>query len=175
MMRELKPREQLALIIGGVVVLITLVIIGIITPYQNSLASMDKRIATRQKQATALEEQFREYRSLKAESSQNEQRAKRAGDLSLISFVEAAAGRIAAGDRLVYLRPQPVKTSDQAVKESVEVKFERLRLDQLVKLLYDVETADGLLQTTQLRVKTRFDDPTQLDTVLTLISYGGGQ
>lgn len=175
MMRELNRREQLALMIGGAVVLVTLVVLGIVTPYQNSLDAMDKRIMSRQKQAAALEEQFREYRTLKAVTSQIEQRSQQSGDLSLISFVEATAARLSASDRLVYLRPQPIKTADDMVKEAVEVKFERIRLDQLVTLLHEVETAAGLLQTTQLRIKTRFDDPSQLDTVLTLISYGGGR
>jgi len=172
MSRELTRRDQWALAIGAAAVLITLVALGIIAPYRKAMARLDTRIQSSQRQMAEIETLLQKYRQLKSVATRIEQRAARAGNISLISFVEATAARIDARDRLVYLRPQPLKSGDGLLRESVEVKLERLRLDQLVRLLYEVETSRGQLQTAQLRVKTRFDDPSQLDAVLTLNSYG---
>ncbi len=172
MSRELTRREQWALAIGGAAILITLVALGIVGPYRSAVDRLDRRIQASQRQMNEIEGLLQQYRQLKAQAGKIEQQAARAGDISLISFVEATAARIEARDRLVYLRPQPLKEGNELLRESVEVKLERIRLDQLVRLLHAVETSKGLLQTAQMRIKTRFDDPSQLDAVLTLNSYG---
>ncbi|PNU19831.1 hypothetical protein C2E25_10385 [Geothermobacter hydrogeniphilus] len=172
MSRELTLRERWALAIGGVAVLLTLVTFGIIVPYRQALQRLDTRIASSQRQMNDIESLLQQYRQLKSAADRIERQAGKAGDFSLISFVETTAAGIGARDRLVYLRPQPLTGDDTLLRESVEVKLERLALDQLVRLLYAVENSRGTLQTAQLRIKTRFDDPSRLDVVLTLNSYG---
>jgi general secretion pathway protein M len=55
-------------------------------------------------------------------------------------------------------------------EERVEIKLEKLRLPELVRLLHALETAAAPLRVTTLRVTTRFEDRNLLD-VSALISY----
>jgi general secretion pathway protein M len=70
------------------------------------------------------------------------------------------------------MRPQPSSVQDTVRENSVEIKLEKIRLDQLIRLLYAIDSTDACLQVKNLRVKTRFDDRTLLDAVLTISSYG---
>ena len=79
---------------------------------------------------------------------------------------------MASKENLVYMRPQPASTQDGYREDSVEIKLEKIRLDQLVRLLYDIQNADAFLQVKNMRVKTRFDNRTLLDVVLTVSAYG---
>jgi general secretion pathway protein M len=67
--------------------------------------------------------------------------------------------------------PQP-PPQENLREESVEVRLEKIRLDQVVRLLYAVDTADALLQVKNLRLKTRFDDRTLFDATMTVAAFG---
>jgi general secretion pathway protein M len=69
------------------------------------------------------------------------------------------------------MRPQPVAVKDEFKEESVEIKLEKIALDQLVRILYQIDTADAFLQVKNLRLKIRFDNKAQLDAVLTISAY----
>ena len=91
---------------------------------------------------------------------------------SLFSFIEATEAQVASKENLVYMRPQPSVDQNEFREESVEIKLEKIRLDQLVQLLYEIESANAFLKVKTLRVKTRFDNKSELDAVMTISSMG---
>jgi general secretion pathway protein M len=169
---NLNRREQLFLVGGGVVLLILLVYLGVIAPYNASIGRLESRIAARERQLLEVRGLQQEFQRLQQQTAEVERRAAKGGNFSLIAFLEGTALEIASRDNLVYLRPQPKVQLDELSEESLEMKLEKIRLDQLVKLLYATETADGLLKVKTLRTKARFDDPTLLDVVLVIAAYG---
>lgn len=169
---QINPRERLALIVGGLVVLVTLVVLGVILPYRAALDRLDTRIASRQQQAQEILELRQEYLLLQRQLAEAETRAAKSRDFSLFSFIETAAGQVAGKENLVYMRPQAGASQDGIREEAVEVKLEKVKLDQLVRFLYAVESTDAPLQVKSLRVRTRFDDRSQLDAVMTISMYG---
>jgi hypothetical protein len=72
------------------------------------------------------------------------------------------------------MRPQPPPPGRTCAR-SREVRLEKIRLDQVVRLLYAVDTADALLQVKNLRLKTRFDDRTLFDATMTVAAFGSDQ
>jgi general secretion pathway protein M len=173
MIAQLSQRERWALIVGAIVILVTILYLGVISPYLNALNLLDTRIAARQRQVQEVQALRLEYLRLQRQLSDSEARmAKGSAGFSLFSFVEAVTVQVATKENLVYMRPQPPSTQGDFREESVEIRLDRIRLDQLVRLLYSIESADAYLQVKNLRVRTRFDNRTQLDVVLTISSYG---
>ena len=172
MIERLSSRDTYALLLGGVVVLITLVWLGIIDPYQQAMANLQSKVTSRERQLQDVQKLRQDYLDLKQELSEAQGRLSKAENFSLFSFVEAQVARYATKENLVYMRPQPTSTKDGWKEDTVEIKLEKITLDQLVRFLYSLETSDAVIQTKNLRVKTRFDNRSLLDVVMTVAAYG---
>lgn len=172
MIAQLSRREQLAVAVGAVAVLAAVLYLGIIAPYRNALAQLDVKITSRQRQIREVESLRREFLVLQQRQSVAEERLEKGGAFSLFPFVEGLVGRIAAKENLLSMRPQPPVPRESLREESVEIRLEKVRLDQVIRLLYAVDTADALLQVKNLRLKTRFDDRTRFDATLTVAAFG---
>lgn len=172
MLANLSTRERLTLGIGGAVAFLLLLIFGIIAPYRDSLTRLDTRIDSRRQQLGQVQELKLEYQAMQRQANEVEAQLARSSGFSLFSFVESAAGQIAGKENLTYMRPQPGATQDGVKEESVEIRVEKVRLEQVVRLLHAVETADALVRVKSLRLKNRFDDKSKLDAVLTISAFG---
>jgi general secretion pathway protein M len=170
---QLSRRDRTALIVGGIVVLITIVVFGLVLPYQGAMSRLDSRIETRQKQVREVDALQQEYRVLQQQLAEAQNRLAKSRGFSLFSFIESQTTQVATKENLVYMRPQQTAARDGRQEESVEIKLEKLSLDQLVRFLFSVESADAYLQVKNLRVRTRFDDPSLLDATMTISSFGG--
>jgi len=151
---------------------VLLVIFAVVLPYRDALQNLDARIGARQSQLADLQQMQGEFRQLQQRIGAVERRAARGKDFSLFSFLEETTLSIASRENLSYLRPQPTTQEGELREESLEVKLEKIRLDQLVELLHATESADALLRIKSLRTRARFDDPTLLDATLLISAYG---
>lgn len=172
MIAQLSRREKIALALGAAAVLAAALYLGVIAPYRNALERLDGKIASRQRQLGEVETMRRDLQRLQQRQSVAEARLARGGDFALFPFVESLVGQIAAKENLVSMRPQPPSQQGELREEAVEIRLEKIRLDQMVRLLYGFDTAEALLQVKSLRLKTRFDDRTRLDATLTVAAFG---
>jgi general secretion pathway protein M len=172
MIPQLNRREQVAVAVGVVVVLTAVLFLGIIAPYRNALSQLDGQITSRQRQIREVESMRREFLMLQQQQSAAEARLDKGGAFSLFPFVEGLVGQVAAKENLVSMRPQPPVPRETLREESVEVRLEKIRLDQVIRLLYAVDTADALLQVKNMRLRTRFDDRSLFDATLTVAAFG---
>ena len=168
---QLSQRERLTLLAGAVIVVVLLFIFGIFAPYRATLKRLDTKIASRQRQLTEVRQLGQEYKQLKQQLAASERRLASGGDFSLLSFVEATSIRLAGRDNLTSMRPQPTATIEGFREEAVEVKLEKIRLNQLIQLLFVADTAPAPMLVKTLRIKPRFDDRNLLDVVVTFASY----
>jgi general secretion pathway protein M len=172
MIAQLSRREQVAVALGVIVVLATALYLGIVSPYINALEQLDGKINSRQRQIREVETLRREFIVLQQRQSAAEARLNKNAAFSLFPFVEGLVGQIAAKENLVSMRPQPAAPRESLLEESVEVRMEKIHLDQVIRLLYGVDTAEALLQVKTLRLKTRFDDRSLFDVTMTVAALG---
>jgi general secretion pathway protein M len=168
---QLNQRERFTLLAGAVIVVVLLFIFGIVAPYRAALGRLDNKIASKRRQLTEARQLGQEYQQLQQQLAASERRLASSGDFSLLSFVEAASIRLAGRDSLTAMRPQPATTLEGFREEAVEVKLEKIRLNQLVQLLFVADTAPAPMLVKTLRIKPRFDDRDLLDVVITFASY----
>ncbi len=172
MIANLSQRERIILAGGALFVAITLFYLLVWTPYNAALETLDAKIRSKQKQVVEVQALQRDFQNLNTQIRQAETQLSRGTTFSLFSFIEATEAQVASKENLVYMRPQPSVDQNEFREESVEIKLEKIRLDQLVQLLYEIESANAFLKVKTLRVKTRFDNKSELDAVMTISSMG---
>ncbi|KIH75829.1 general secretion pathway protein M [Geoalkalibacter ferrihydriticus] len=171
MIGNLSPREKIFLACGAAAILLLILWLGVVSPYREAVAAAETRIASRERQLEEVRMLQREYRRLQQELTVAERHlVTGARGFSLFSFVEDVTNRTGVRENLVSMRPQSPQTQGEFREESVEIRLERIRLDQFVRLLHAMDSADIHLNTKNLRIRTRFDDRSQLDATF-IVSY----
>jgi general secretion pathway protein M len=131
----------------------------------------ESRIASRQGQLEEARRLQQEYFTLQRVLTTAEKKlAGTARGFSLFSFIEDITTRTGIRENLVSMRPQTPQVQGDFKEELVEIRLERIGLEQMVKFLHAIESADTTLQVKNVRIKPRFDNRTQLDTVLIVSS-----
>ncbi|NCO50616.1 MAG: hypothetical protein GW875_00770 [Deltaproteobacteria bacterium] len=136
--------------------------------YRQSLTRLERQTRAATVELAAFEAALADYRQSEAQLKRQQLAGGGQSDVSLISTVETATQQIDARSQLIFVRPQPDKARDGLVEEGVEIKLEKLKLSQLVELLYQFEKSQGQMRVSQLRLRTRFESPDLLDAVMIL-------
>ncbi|WP_020675241.1 hypothetical protein [Geopsychrobacter electrodiphilus] len=139
--------------------------------HQQHLAQLDRKIASARNELTELGKTLQEYRQLENQLHKMRPQKSNSTNTNLISTVENATEQVGARSLLIYVRPQPDKARDDLIEEGVEIKLEKMKLHQLVELLYQFDNTGQKLNVSQLRIRTRFDNPEQLDTSIILSQF----
>jgi len=171
MMSSLSDREKIFIFSGSVVLILLFLWLGVISPYRHGVEKAEARIASREKQLEEVRQLRQQYLKLQGAMATVEKKLAGANQgFSLFSFVEDVTNRLGVRDNLVSMRPQSPQVQGDFREESVEIRLERIGLDQLVRILYAIDAADSPLQTKTMRLKPRFDNAAQLDAVLVVSS-----
>jgi general secretion pathway protein M len=148
--------------------LLLLVLVWACTGYQQALDRLERQTRGAITELVEFEAALSDYRQLEAQLKSRQVAGGDQSEVSLISTVETATQQIGARSQLIYVRPQPDKVRDGLIEEGVEIKLEKLKLSQLVELLYQFEKSQGRMRIAQLRSRTRFESPDLLDAVMIL-------
>jgi general secretion pathway protein M len=171
MIERFSPREKLALAVAGVVVILTILIAGIILPYRTAIARLDQRIVSRQGQLLETRTLVQRIKGMQMEVAATERKLNAAASVPLVATLEGMVSEIAGKEKLLGIRPQPVTAPAGFRQEKVEMQLEKVRLEQLVQLLYAIDSARSLLQSDSLKMRPRFEDPALLDVTLVVSSF----
>ena len=171
MIERFTPREKLALAVAGVAVLLTILIVGIILPYRAALARLDQRLVSRQGQLVEARSLLQRIKSMQGEVATTERKLSAATAAPLVTALEGMVGEIAGKEKLLAIRSQLATPPAGFRQEKVEMQLEKVRLEQLVQLLYGIDNAKSAMQTDSLKMRPRFEDPALLDVTLVVSSF----
>ncbi|MEW6427406.1 MAG: type II secretion system protein GspM [Thermodesulfobacteriota bacterium] len=167
---ELSRREKIV-VGGGIVVLAAVVAwFAAVSPYLAGLGRAERRIDSWQQQLETARRLQAEYRRLQATVAAADRRMAASPGFSLLPFVEQTTNRLGVRDKLVAMRPQAPQLRDGYREEAVEIRLERLPLEQVVRLLHAIDNDGPLLEVKSLRIRPRFDDRGRLDLALVVSS-----
>ena len=133
---------------------------------------LDKKIAAKQLQLKEVRNLQAEYQSLQKQLDHAQKALNSKGSLSPLAKVEELASNIASRENLSYIRPQPPQTQGDIRIDNLDVKLEKLSLEQVLQLLWQVESPASQMQVKHFRIKQRFDNAAQLDLTMTVSVYG---
>ena len=108
-----------------------------------------------------------QYRTLRSSLEKMEREvASRSSDISLLAAMESSARKLGLADKIASMKPFTSELESGMVQSSVEMRIEKVDLNGLVRFIEAIESGPHMAATTRLRIKTRFDDSTLLDTTL---------
>jgi len=168
MIDKLNERERLFLLGGAVLLVVLLAGFGGYEFYRSTLVRLDKTIVTRTRQLADFDRLRHEALLLRQQMQQIEGKLAQSADFSLATFIEGQATQVAGRTSLAYARPQPTVTRGALQEEVLEAKLERISLEQLLRLLWTIETAPVPMHVRELNLRKRFDDPALLDLTMTV-------
>jgi len=171
MIDRFSPREKLYLAVAGIVVTLTILIAGIILPYRAAINRLDQRISSRQGQLIEARALVQRIKGMQGEVAATERKLSVAAAAPLVSTLEGMVAEIAGKEKLLGVRPQTTTAPAGFRQEKVELQLEKVRLEQLVQLLYAIDSAKSALQTDSLKMRPRFEDPALLDVTLVVSSF----
>lgn len=168
MIKRLNPRERWV-VIGGLAVLgVVFTWFALISPYLSTMATLERKISAAQRnlvKVSAMSEQIMQLRQRLATAGQ-----RKSGGRPLFSQVESLTEQTGVREQLLAMRPQAATIQGELRQQLVEIRLEKLSLAQLVKLLHAVEYSSGGVQVKSLRVKPRFENRSELDANMVLMS-----
>ncbi len=94
---------------------------------------------------------------------------------SAIAVVEEIGAMVGVKERITSLKPLPGVDRMGFTVSGVEVRIERMDLNQLVNFLYLIENHRTLLVIKEFKLKSRFEDPDYLDVTLKLAHLTKGK
>lgn len=168
MIKDLNQRERYVLAAGVVALGLLLLVFGVVLPYGAAVERLDKTISTRQVQLVEVKQLQADYQVLKKRVGQLQRDLGQPAIVEPLTFLEESTSRIAGRENLVLMRPLPAVMQGQLRIEMTEFKLERLGLEQVLRVLQEVEQARPPMRVDRLHIKQRFDDATQLDMNVTV-------
>ena len=169
MVREMDPRTRLRCGIG---ILFLLLLAVAFTSTMGAIGSLARKRVAREGELRELMLLKQRYLSLKKESERLSNR------LATVK-VDDSPGRIVeeAGfkGKPVQIRPLRGEEKGGIQEDAAEVKIDGLTANELVNLLYRLESGAKPTVLKKLLVKSRFDDPSRLDATLTVALIKGVQ
>lgn len=166
--KNLNHRERVVVVSGGLILIAVLAWYGVLSPYLSTMTDLDRKI-------TASENNLAKVMSMSEQIGQLRQQLtladrRRSAGRPLFSRVEGLTEQTGVRDQLLSMRPQPATTQGDFRQQLVEIRLEKLSLGQLVKLLHAIEYRSGGVQVKSMRVKPRFENRSELDVNMVLMS-----
>jgi general secretion pathway protein M len=170
MISQLNQRERIFVAVGGGILVLALVYFAIVAPYRSALRKLDQQIEARSAQVQEVKLLQTSYLDLKQQMAQVERLLDNRQGFTSLTFIEGLVEQTAGRENLLSMRPQSPETRNEFIIDAVEIKLEKLTLEQVLELLVGIEEADAPMQVKNLYLKQRFDDRSLLDATMTVTS-----
>lgn len=168
---RLAQREKLAVGLGGACLGVLAFWFGVWEPVQAHLALQQRRVEAKRAEYTEVRELAGRFERLRTRIDGIEQHLKRSRDFSILSYLESLGKRQQVQDRIVQMKPKPGESTRYYRENAVEIRMEKVRLPDLNRYLFQVESSPELLRVKQIQIRPRFDDPDLLDVRFQVSAY----
>ncbi len=163
---KLSKREKGVVGGGSLLVLIILIYVLLISPFSKRIARLEELI-------NAEKVELREMMILKEQYRQAQDRAKKIKPLppkfSFLSHLETLARQ--SNVKIDSIRPGSTETSGSYKETLIDVKIEKITLDQLVEFLYKIEIfGDYPLKVKKIHIKPTYKNPQYLEVSFQIVS-----
>lgn len=168
MIKSLSQRDRYVLTGGAMALALIFIIFGLILPYQKTIKRLENKIVTSSTQLNEVRQLQADYRMLMKQSGRLKRDLDRREETPPLTFLEQTTSRIGGRENLVLMRPLPAVVQGQLRVETTEFKLEKLDLDQVLRILQEIEQSRPPMRVDRLYLKQRFDNSAQLDMSATI-------
>jgi general secretion pathway protein M len=171
---RLSSRERLYVGAAALVLGVTFGYVFVIDPVWETHARLRARIATKEREVQEVAVLGRTYETLRHEVDRlrpPQSGLSQSAALSPFAVLEGLATNTFGRDKLTAINPAGRETYEGVDQETIELKLSGVSLQDVVALLYKMDTAGSMLRCTNLTIKKRYKDPYTFDVTLTAIAF----
>ncbi len=165
---RMSGRERRLVLTAGLALGLALVYLLVVEPVWQAHGRIRARVAAKERELDEVRELSLVYRRLHAASSRPPRSGAALSPFALLdNLARAAVGR----DRVDAINPAGHELRNGVKEETIELRLKGVSLQQLVELLYKIDTAGAQLRTERLAVEKTYDDPYSFDVSLTTRAF----
>ncbi len=166
----LAPRERILVGGAGAALGVSLIAFAVVMPVLGLADDAAQRVETAENQIVAMQRLQREHSEIEARLRRVEDRIRnQQGRRNINTVLETLARQSQVA--IKSMDPRQASSDERYQETKVEVKLEKVSLEQAVKYLHNIEVSDRQLSVKSLRVKTRKDQSKLLDVTFTVSSF----
>lgn len=170
-MKEITPRDQKVLAVGGVFVLLFIILQFAIFPLMENRERLKRSIIAREKAVVEMAELQVEYQQLHSKANVLlDQLVGRQKDFSLFSFLEQMAAKSKVKKNISYMKPSETADEGPFKEVLVEMKLQAISLKQLVDFLNFVESPKNVVALKRISIQENKKEEATLDVILQVVS-----
>ena len=169
---RLEKREKYILLFGVFFVLGFIVLQAMVLPYVEARQTMTRSLSRNETELVDIQLLRQEYLELKSRQGDIEKRlTERTPGFSLFSFLEEQAAATKVKNRVTYMKPTANEIDEGFNESIVEMKMERVTLDQLVAFLVEIESEEKIVSIQRISIQENNQEEGLLDTVLSIKTF----
>jgi hypothetical protein len=169
---NLDDRQKKIAYVSGAGVAVLLFLWTIILP-KIGVGGLDAKIAAKQRDLREMLRTYQDFEQVKKEVTANEAAIRNNKNTSLLSELSTIAEKLEIKQGIESMSSRPRPKNDFYVEESVEMRLQKITLEELSRLLYELETSSKVLRVRKLHIESRFDDPSLLNVTLEISMFQG--
>ena len=169
---RLEKRERYILLFGVFFVTGFVVFQTMLMPYMEARNTMQRSLSRNESELADIELLRKEYLELKSRQGDIEKKLiNRTPGFSLFSFLEEQAAVTNVKDRVTYMKPTANEIDEGFNESIVEMKMEKVTLDQLVSFLLKIESEEKIVSVQRISIQENGQEDGLLDTVLSIKTF----
>jgi len=170
-MMRLRRREKILVSLAACCIAVFVMFQFIIFPFFDRREVIGRGIAAKRDGLKEIVRLRSEYESYKrgADGIQRYLRS-RMKSFTLFSFLEQAAGKARVKDHIKYMKPSASRSNGRFKESMVEMKLDKISLEQLVDYLYLIESPENVVSIKRISIKDSRSAPGYLDAVMQVLT-----
>jgi len=169
---RLEKREKYILLFGIFFVVGFIVLQAMVLPYVEARQTMTRSLSRNESELVDIQLLRQEYLELKSRQGDIEKRlTERTPGFSLFSFLEEQAAATKVKNSVTYMKPTANEIDEGFNESIVEMKMERVTLDQLVAFLVKIESEEKIVSIQRISIQENGQEEGLLDTVLSIKTF----
>jgi type II secretory pathway component PulM len=168
---NLKPREKQVVIIAFACIAMLIAFQVFIRPALNRKKDLQRVVPEKKAILSELQAKSSDYNSLKQKLEQIRSKIEsQQKDRKILSSIERIQKDCGLTTNVANITPSTMKINDEYEKTSVEIKYDKVTLAQIIQFLQKVESSDLLIGIKSMEIKRGLQNPALLDIVIQLVT-----
>jgi len=167
---NLDDRQKRILLIAGGVLAVLLFVWVIVLP-RLGIGGLDDKIAKKESELREMVRLYKNFEQVKRDFNRIDTQISRNRDLSLLSELSAIAEKLNIKQSIDSMVSKAKPKNDFYQEEAVEMRMQKLTLEELTRLLYEIEQSPKVLRVRKLHAETRYDDASLLNVTLEVSTF----
>lgn len=169
---KLSNREKTIVVLGLMGATAIILYGSIVAPVVDRYTGLERVISQKESQYKDILQLKGEYAALQKEYKELEKAASRTKEgFSPLTFMENVSVQARIKDKVISMKPILTPIGGDYRESSIEVKIEKIVLEQIMRYLHIIEGSEYPLRVKTLHLKSRFDDPGLMDASVTVSFY----